>query len=313
MSIEALNWAFAVQVPSSGAKLVLLTLANYSNESGEAYPSQKAMAEKTCLSERAIRDNLVRLEEWKLISRVPRTRANGSYTTDLFRLYIGAEPVIEMSRNEAETDAETQRQNLPAAESASGEILQTQRQILPNPAADSAAPEPSLKTTIIKNNQPAREQAREALTKRSVPVELANRWIELREKKSQPIPDEATLDTVQAEAWLVGLRLEQALTVCVSHGWAWFKAKWYQDLPDEKKLCSTHGPPKALAGEGWRRSPDSVFQRGMELGIEPRIGESERDYGNRVGKADWDASRVKAAEVLGQFKGKANAGESVSA
>lgn len=139
MSIEALSWAFNLDLPSSGAKLTLLALANYSSESGEAFPSQKAMAQKTCLCERAIRTHLVTLEDLGLISRVGRTRANGSFTSDLFQLNIGALPSGKIC----------QRQNLPAAENA-----ETQRQILPNPAAESAAPESSLNTTITKSLKP---------------------------------------------------------------------------------------------------------------------------------------------------------------
>lgn len=138
MSIEALSWAFNLELPSSGAKMTLLALANYANEAGEAYPSQKAMAEKTCLCERAIRTHLVTLEGLGIISRVARTRSNGSFTSDLFKLHIGAK---------------AQRQILPAADSAVGRNCQTQRQILPQPAADSAGPEPSLTTTITKSNQ----------------------------------------------------------------------------------------------------------------------------------------------------------------
>ena len=138
MSIEALSWAFNLELPSSGAKITLLALANYANEAGEAYPSQKAMAEKTCLCERAIRTHLVTLEGLGIISRVARTRSNGSFTSDLFKLHIGAK---------------AQRQILPAADSAVGRNCQTQRQILPQPAADSAGPEPSLTTTITKSNQ----------------------------------------------------------------------------------------------------------------------------------------------------------------
>lgn len=138
MSIEALSWAFNLDLPSSGAKLTLLALANYANEAGEAYPSQKSMAEKTCLCERAIRTHLVTLEGLGIISRVARTRSNGSFTSDLFKLHIGAKP---------------QRQILPAADFADGRNCKPQRQILPEPAADSAGPDPSLTTTITKNNQ----------------------------------------------------------------------------------------------------------------------------------------------------------------
>lgn len=321
MSIEALNWAFNVQVPSAGAKLVLLTLANYANEIGEAFPSQKALALKTCLSERAIRDNLVRLEEMKLISRVPRTRSDGSYTTDLFSLNVGGEPVVEKAGIEPEIQSETQRQNLPTAEIADGKILQTQRQILPVPAAESAGLEPSLNTTITKSNQFAQGQAREALVAHGVPDDLALRWIAIRDEKSKspelkkPLPaiDAAAVEKLQAEAWLVNLRLDQAIAACVSLGWAWFAAKWYAELPPEKRPVVAHSPPKASTGTDWRSTPAGVLNRGKELSIAPGVGESEQAYRERVSKADWDERRKKAAETLGRFKAGASASEPIAA
>lgn len=308
MSIEALNWAFNVQVQNAGAKLVLLTLANYSNEIFEAYPSQKALAKKTCLSERAIRDNLVRLEEMKLISRVPRTRSNGSYTTDLFKLNVGCDAVVES----AETEPETQRQNLPAAESADGKNCQTQRQILPNPAADSAAPEPSLTTTITKSNTPASAQAREALIERGVPTEIADRWLLIRAaKKSEKNYVElnhSAIEIVQSEARLAGITLAQAVECCSENMWIWFRASWYAKLPVNKTLGCAHDPPKSSAREDWRSSPVSTLNRGRELGIEPLVGETDLAYRNRVGKADWLETRKKAGEALSKFKAKVNAG-----
>lgn len=307
MSIEALNWAFNVQVPNAGAKLVLLTLANYSNEVFEAYPSQKALAKKTCLSERAIRDNLVRLEEMKLICRVPRTRSNGSYTTDLFKLNVGCDAVFES----AEIEPETHRQNLPTAESADGRILQTQRQNLPNPAAESAAPEPSLTTTITKNNTPASVQAREALIERGVPAEITDRWLLIRAAKTSEKNyvelNHSAIEIVQSEAMLAGITLTQAIECCSENMWAWFKASWYAKLPVDKPLGCDHGPPKASTGEDWRSSQAATLNRGRELGIEPLVGESDVAYRTRVGKADWLEIRKKADDALSKFKAKVNA------
>lgn len=144
MSIEAISWAFNLSLPNSGIKLTLLALCNYANEDGEAYPSQKALAEKTCLCERAIRTHLVALEDIGLIARKARTRANGSFTSDLFQINVGAKP----------NGINCQRQILPTAENDT-----SQRQILPKPAADSAVPETSLTTTITKTNPSAPAKA----------------------------------------------------------------------------------------------------------------------------------------------------------
>ena len=136
MSLDALSWAFNLDLPNSGTKLTLLALANYANDEGEAYPSQKSIGIKTCLSERAVRGHLAALEGLGVISRIARKRANGSYTSDLFKIHVGMK-------------LDVQRQILPTSKNDTH-----QRQILPNPAADSAAPEPSLNTNITKSKEP---------------------------------------------------------------------------------------------------------------------------------------------------------------
>jgi hypothetical protein len=147
MSLDALSWAFNLDLPNSGVKLTLLALANFSDENGEAYPSQKAISVKTCLSERAIRRHLLTLEDLGIISRISRKRANGSYTSDRFKLYIGGRFTSGQfcqrpNWPEAE-NPKSQRPILPAAKLADG-------QKRPQPAAKLAAPERSLNTTINK-------------------------------------------------------------------------------------------------------------------------------------------------------------------
>lgn len=310
MSICALNWAIPLKLPNAGMKVLLIALANFSDEDGIAYPSQKTLADISCMSERAVRDNLSKLEAMEVIKRVPRTRANGSYTTDLFQLSIGmeiqvAEVESEISGDDsaAKNPEKTQRQILPTADSADGRFCQTQRQILPNPAAESAGPEPSLNTTITKNNQPARTQAREAMLELGVRAELAERWLTIRDEKKQGVPDKAALEVIQADAWLVGLRLDQAIECCVLNGWAWFRARWYSELPNEKKLGGTRGPPKTcLAEKDWRDSTDGVNKRGSELGIVRQGDEDFEGYRKRVIDANWKLQQEQAKAALERFK-----------
>src|SRR5688500_3752156 len=90
MSIDALSWAFNLDMPSPGAKLTLLALANYANEDGIAYPSLKSLAKKTSQSIRTVQSNLGLLERLGLVARTQRLRANGSTTSALYTLKVGA-------------------------------------------------------------------------------------------------------------------------------------------------------------------------------------------------------------------------------
>lgn len=86
MSVEALTWAFRTVAGDSSAKLVLLAVANFSDEYGQCWPSQKRLGTMCDLSERSIRDALSRLEERGLISRAPRYREDGGRSSDLITL-----------------------------------------------------------------------------------------------------------------------------------------------------------------------------------------------------------------------------------
>jgi hypothetical protein len=261
VSIDALNWAFNINLPSSGQKLVLLTLANYADDRGEAYPSQKELARKTCLSERAIRDNLVRLEELEVIKRIPRVRQDGSYTTDLFQLNVGLVIKIDPVDNSSQ----------PAADSAgtTGSFCQTQRQILPNPAADSAGHEPSLNTTITKSNH---QSARDVLIGLGITPEVAGDWVELRKKLKAPITG-TVLKEFQLEAEKAGYTLEQVFRTCCKNGWRGFEAGWVKDRGGGS--VQTSGPP-------WWSSDSLILAKGSELGLSARPGESMGEFKGRI-------------------------------
>lgn len=270
MSIEALNWAFNLELPGPGQKLVLLALANYADEEGNAFPSQKALSAKTCLGERAIRDNLTRLEELGVIRRTPRARSDGTYTTDLFRLNIGWKPNQEKTTGSAPSalaDSE-----IPAADSADGRNCRIQRQILPNPAADSAGHESSLNTTITKNTRTAPAE-RALLLQRGIPQKLAEAWLRVRKAKRLALTEHA-LDLVQREAEKAGITLEDAVTRCCEKGWGGFEASWVK--PGNAKAHQAQGAPP------WWSSDTSVIAKGREIGLNPRPGESMGEFKGRV-------------------------------
>lgn len=90
MSVQAITAAFAFDAPSSNAKLVLLALANYADEDGVCYPSVKRLATMTGLSDRSVRYALQALVDAGAMDRNHRRRADGSRTSDEYRLHIPA-------------------------------------------------------------------------------------------------------------------------------------------------------------------------------------------------------------------------------
>lgn len=61
MSIEHLNQAFKANIDKSSLKFILVALADYANEIGEAYPSVETLCNKTALNGKTVRNALTEL------------------------------------------------------------------------------------------------------------------------------------------------------------------------------------------------------------------------------------------------------------
>lgn len=109
MSVQAISLALALRGVSPSEKLLLLTLANYADERMRCWPSQRRLAEDTCLTDRTVRSLLAALEDRKIISRVSRERNDGSRATDIVTLHFNVEVtsggVAEMISAPPEIDA----------------------------------------------------------------------------------------------------------------------------------------------------------------------------------------------------------------
>lgn len=86
MSAEHVGWAFRQKGLTPTRKLVLVALADRCNKDTlRCDPSVRKLSDDTGLSERTVERALLDLEEARLVVRVPRTRENGSATTNDYR------------------------------------------------------------------------------------------------------------------------------------------------------------------------------------------------------------------------------------
>jgi DNA-binding transcriptional ArsR family regulator len=116
MSIQALNWALK-QNPvgiTTGAKFTLVLLANYADEDGQCYPSQRKIGELTHQGERTVRRHLEYLEKIGLIRRFARRKKDGSYVSDFYKLGSGNVELHEMEPIDDQIE--------PAANLAGGDV-----------------------------------------------------------------------------------------------------------------------------------------------------------------------------------------------
>jgi len=105
VSVHALSWAKRQKTGSPTRKLVLMTLADYANDNGVAWPSQQTIAAETELTDRSIRNALVDLEAGEFLKRESRpVRPNGQRQTDLIYLNLSATGKIVRRQKPPEND-----------------------------------------------------------------------------------------------------------------------------------------------------------------------------------------------------------------
>ena len=92
MSIQAVAWAISQRVGSPTGKVLLVCLANYANERGECWPSQRTIAHEAELSRRTAITWLNRLEKDGFIKRKRRQSKDGFRTSDLVTLQLNKLP-----------------------------------------------------------------------------------------------------------------------------------------------------------------------------------------------------------------------------
>ena len=90
MSIAAMAWAFKCPIDDPTCKFVLIAVANYSDETNKAWPSLGRLAKDTAFDRSTISRALKKLDELGYISRESRLRDDGSRSSDMIFLAIGA-------------------------------------------------------------------------------------------------------------------------------------------------------------------------------------------------------------------------------
>ena len=85
MSIKCLAWAWGRKLPPL-PKLILLAIADHADDTGYAWPGINGVAEKCGLSRRTIQRHLNVLTDKGIITVEPRTRPDGSATSNSYQV-----------------------------------------------------------------------------------------------------------------------------------------------------------------------------------------------------------------------------------
>jgi hypothetical protein len=92
MSFQAMSWALAQRCGAPGPKLVLLCLANYADEHGVCWPSDTLLADEVEVSSRSVVKYRQTLRDRGLITWDQRRRADGSLSSNRYRLIMTRTP-----------------------------------------------------------------------------------------------------------------------------------------------------------------------------------------------------------------------------
>ena len=217
MSIWAKKWAYEQRVGQSGAKAVLVALAEFADETGFCFPSQPTLASMTEIKERTVRAHLKLLESKGFIAREHRRVDGGRWTSDGYMLLAEAE---QLKPPAAKSAARHQRQILPEAKSASGEKLHDGRQ---NPPAAKSAAKPS-----VESDEPSVEPSKEDIPARAegdppdwIPLDSWKRWIQHRKE----IKHVVTVSQAEAQFRVLekfrarGMLPEDVIEQSIANGW----------------------------------------------------------------------------------------------
>lgn len=115
-----MTMAWAMDLPQ-GQKMVLLALADRANDDGECWPGQESLSRKCSMSERAIRDNIHKLEQAGLIEVETRQDTDTHQRkTNLYRLNLEQKPPADSAGGSGQKATGSHRQiaTKPPAESA---------------------------------------------------------------------------------------------------------------------------------------------------------------------------------------------------
>ena len=126
MSVQAITWAMQVAAGSATRKLVLLTLANFANESGEAYPTYETLVRVTELNRKTVASVLAGLEADGLICDTGDRRGTTRQVV-VYRLGMAPSDRVEVPKSRRATVPKTE----PLKSTENGTVNSTENGTVP--------------------------------------------------------------------------------------------------------------------------------------------------------------------------------------
>ena len=131
---------------------------------------------------------------------------------------------------------------------------------------------PNAKPMPTKNQEPlTKNHIKTIAPPEGVDMSLWNDYLKVRKAAKKPLTETALKGLIR-EAGKAKISLSDALQTCCERSWVGFKAEWIN------KSETTQDRP----AQRWDSSIQSIVNKGKELGILPKPGETEGQYRERV-------------------------------
>lgn len=265
MSFEAVDLVIKSGIEEPGEFCVLLALAHCLNDkTGDCFPSTATIAKIARKSPRVVRQSLRSLEERRIVLS---TQPPGGVRR--FRLCLDAIPATPLSEVQPLSKTQGVIETTPLAETSAlpcrkgqGTPVENARGPLSKTTAEqgieqgkeqgieqgSMSPLAPASDELVLSPDTEQPKAKSKRTKTTVdrPDDVGEQvWDEfliLRKAKRKTFT-ELALKGMRREAEAAGLSLEEAMTMCVEHGWQSFQASYLRDKNSGSRYRSTRRAP----------------------------------------------------------------------
>jgi len=239
---------------TTSSKMVLIALAQHADSAGHCWPSLERIAGLSCLSERATRYALRKLEDLGLLHARHRLGTSTRYTLTL----SGAAPLAPTPAPVAPPP----RQMLPPNRS-----FEPINEIHCAPPAPTTTPVVTAAAPVV--TPPAAPLCVPDELKTIEPQVLEDFAVVRKTKKRAPMPTRTEAQDLAEQADRAGLTVAQVVRLCIVKGWARFEAAW---LTDRVTAIAEAAPPPPPPPPAPPRNvvpvPDEIRRRFAEIKAE---------------------------------------------
>ena len=207
--------------------LMMLAIADFADDDGNAYPAVQTLAEKCRMKSRNANVILAALRS----SGELEVRQNeGPRGTNLYRIVLAGQNLQRLTGVQCITGLQ---RIAPSPAKACSKPLQG---LTDEPSVNHQEP-----STKRETKKPSRFNAKSFLVDQGISDQLASDWLTLRKSKRAE-PSKTAIEGIQHEATKAGMTLADALSMCCVRGWQGFKASWVSDGEAKPVVKVDHRP-----------------------------------------------------------------------